>query len=142
MSLEPNSAWAHHALGSALTFSARFEEALPILKKSLRLSPIAVNCNVLVVLGNVYRDLGQDEDAVATFKKSLQLCGPDHLMSHLSLSITYMFMGLEKEARAEASEVMRIDPNFSVERYIKSVPQIDQSRKNRGADALRKAGLK
>ncbi len=142
VSLEPNSAWAHHALGSALTFAGRFEEALPILKKALRLSPIAVNCNVLVILGNVYRDLGQHEEAVATFKKSLQLCGPDHLISHLALSITYVFMGLEKEARAEASEVVRINPNFSVERYTKSVPQIDQSRTKRGADALRKAGLK
>ena len=142
VSLEPNSAWAHHALGSALMFAGRHGEALPILKKSLRLSPIAVNCNVLVFLGNAYRDLGQYEEALATLKKSLQLCGSDHLVGHLALSITYMLIGLEKEARAEASEVMRIDPNFSVERYMKSVPLVDQSRKDRHADALRKAGLK
>ena len=142
VSLEPNSAWAHHALGSALMFAGRHGEALPILKKSLRLSPIAVNCNVLVFLGNAHRDLGQYEEALATLKKSLQLCGSDHLLGHLALSITYMLIGLEKEARAEASEVMRIDPNFSVERYMKSVPLVDQSRKDRHADALRKAGLK
>lgn len=142
VSLEPNSAWAHHALGSALMFAGRHEEALPILKKSLRLSPIAVNCNVLVFLGNAYRDVGQYEEALATLKKVLQLCGSNHLLGHLALSITYMLIGLEKEARAEASEVMRIDPNFSVERYMKSVPLVDQSRKDRHADALRKAGLK
>jgi hypothetical protein len=36
---------------------------------------------------------------------------------------------------------MRIDPEFSLERFIKSLPY-DQSEKDRVASALRKAGLK
>jgi hypothetical protein len=50
-------------------------------------------------------------------------------------------MGRENEARSEGAEVMRIDPEFSLERYIKSLP-IDQSKKDLMASALRKAGLK
>jgi adenylate cyclase len=140
ISLEPNSAWAHHAMGSALIFADRFEEALPFLKKSLRLSPIAVSGNLLVLLGNDYRKLGQYEEAVTTFKKLLQVFGPDHLLAHLELAYTYILMGLEKEASAEASEVMRIDPNFSLERYFYVKGPTSTMRQK--ADALRKAGLK
>jgi hypothetical protein len=50
-------------------------------------------------------------------------------------------MGREKEARSEGAEVVRIDPDFSLERFIKSLPY-DQSGKDRVADVLRKAGLK
>jgi hypothetical protein len=49
-------------------------------------------------------------------------------------------MDREKDARAEGAEVVRIDPKFSWERWVKGLPY-DQSRKDRIADALRKAGL-
>jgi hypothetical protein len=56
-------------------------------------------------------------------------------------AVTDVVMGREKEARSESAEAMRIDPEFSLERFIKSLP-CDQSGKNRVADVLRKAGLK
>jgi hypothetical protein len=62
-------------------------------------------------------------------------------MAHLGMAFTYVLMGLEKEAHSECAEVMRIDPEFSLERFIKSLPY-DQSEKDRVASALRKAGLK
>ena len=112
-----------------------------MLQKSLRLSPIPVHSQVLSLLAHSYRDLGQYEEAIAGYKKVLQIYGPDHLMAHLDLAITYGYMDREKEARAEGVEVQRIDPKFSVERFIKGLP-FDQSRKDRVAGALRKAGLK
>jgi len=141
ISLSPNSASAYFALGTALCMAVRPQEAIPMLKKSLRLSPIPVHSQVLSLLAHSYRDLGQYEEAIATYKKVLQLYGPDHLMAHLDLAITYVFMDRENEARAEGAEVLRIDPKFSLERFIKGLP-FDQSRKDRVADALRKAGLK
>jgi adenylate cyclase len=141
VSLSPNSASAYFALGTALCMAVRPQEAIPILQKSLRLSPIPVHSQVLSLLAHSYRDLGQYEEAIATYKKVLQIYGPDHLMAHLDLAITYAYMDREKEARAEGAEVLRIDPKFSVERFIKGLPY-DQSRKDRIADAMRKAGLK
>ncbi len=141
ISLSPNSASAYFALGTALCMAVRPQEAIPMLKKSLRLSPIPVHSQVLSLLAHSYRDLGQYEEAIATYKKVLQIYGPDHLMAHLDLAITYALMVHEKEARAEGAEVLRIDPKFSVERFVKGLPY-DQSRKDRIADALRKAGLK
>jgi hypothetical protein len=51
-------------------------------------------------------------------------------------------MGREKEARAEAAEVLRINPKFSVEYLAKILAYKDQSQNDKIADALRKAGLK
>jgi len=141
ISLSPNSATAYFSLGTALSYAGRPQEAIPMLQKSLRLSPIPVNSWVLSVLAHSYRELGQYEEAIATYEKVLQIYGPDHLLAHLELAITYALMDREKENRIEGTEVLRIDPKFSIEGYIKVLP-FDQSRKDRIADALRKAGLK
>jgi adenylate cyclase len=141
ISLNPNSCVGYWALGTALSLSGRAQESIPMLQKSLRLSPIPIHSQVLGILANSYAMLGQREEAIATYKKVLQIYGPDHLMAHIGLAATYAVMGRENEARAEGAEVLRIDPKFSWERWIKSLPW-DQSRKDRIADALRKAGLK
>jgi adenylate cyclase len=140
-SLAPNYAGAYFALGAVLYMVGRAKEAIPILQKCLRLSPVPIHSQVLGILATSYSMLGQYEEAIGTYKKELQIYGPDHLMAHLGLAATYATLGRENEARAEGAEVLRIDPEFSLERFIKSLPW-DQTRKDRAADALRKAGLK
>jgi adenylate cyclase len=141
ISLAPNYAVGYFALGSVLLMAGRPQEAIPVLQRCLRLSPVPVHSRVLGVLAASYRAVGQYEEAIATYKKELQFAGPDQLLAHLGLAFTYVVMGRENEARSEGAEVMRIDPEFSLERYIKSLP-IDQSTKDLMASALRKAGLK
>jgi len=51
-------------------------------------------------------------------------------------------MDRESEARAEAGEVLRINPKFSLDYYGKTLPYKDQSVSDRIVAALRKAGLK
>jgi hypothetical protein len=51
-------------------------------------------------------------------------------------------MGREKEAHAEAAEVLRINPKFSMDSFAKIVTNKDQSQTDRLINALRKAGLK
>jgi adenylate cyclase len=79
---------------------------------------------------------------LATCKKALQLYGADHLLAHLVLAGTYALMGREKEARAEAAEVLRIDPKFFLESYARRLPYKDQKTIDDWVSALRKAGLK
>jgi hypothetical protein len=67
---------------------------------------------------------------------------PNHLFTHLALAPTYIWMGREKEARAEAAEVLRISPKFSVDYVAKTSPYKDQSELDKYIKALRKAGLK
>jgi adenylate cyclase len=51
-------------------------------------------------------------------------------------------MGREQEARAEAAEVLRINPKFSVDSYAKRLKLKDQSTLDNFINALRKAGLR
>jgi adenylate cyclase len=141
VSLSPNSAFAYWALGTAFLAAGRPQEAIPLVQKSLRLSPLPVHSQVLGALGMAYSSLGKYDEAIATYKKVLHFYGSDHLMAHLGLAGVYASIGREDEARAEGAEVMRIDPKFSLERFIKGLP-LDQSRKDRMGDVLRKAGLK
>ena len=62
-------------------------------------------------------------------------------MAHFGMAVTYAFMGREDEARAEGAELLRIDPKFSVERWMSSNP-LDPAAKARMTEALLKAGLK
>jgi hypothetical protein len=50
-------------------------------------------------------------------------------------------MGRDKEARAEAAEVMRINPSFSLEFVSKTTATKDQSQVEKTINAMRKAGL-
>jgi len=51
-------------------------------------------------------------------------------------------MGQDKEAHAEAAEVLRINPKFSVDSFAKILRNKDQSEVDKLVNALRKAGLK
>jgi len=61
-------------------------------------------------------------------------------MAHLYLCRTYLLMGREEEARAEAAEVRRIDPNFRIDRYAKGIVWRDavDALKRRDCETLRK----
>jgi adenylate cyclase len=140
ISIAPNSAAGYFALGFALVNTGRFQEAIPALEKCLRLSPIPVASNVLVLLATSYKNLGKYEEAISTFNKALHIFGQDQLFVHIGLAHTYALMDLEAEARAAAAEVMRIDPDFSIARFLKPWP-VSQAYKDRMAAALREAGL-
>ena len=142
VALDPNSAFAYHTLAGCLNLACRPQEAIPFFKKCLRLSPIPIDPMTLVLQGQSYCQLGQYDEAEASFKKVLQLYGADHLMAHLWLAATYALMAREKEAHAEGAEVMRIDPNFSVESYAKRIPFKDQKVIDNIVSAMRKAGLR
>ena len=60
----------------------------------------------------------------------------------LTLGACYSLAGREKEAQAEAAEILRINPNYSLERLAKTDPTKNQVAKKQFIDALRKAGLK
>ena len=138
--LSPSGANAYAALGSALRFACRPNEAIPMVKKAISLNPIA-NSLLLRDLGVSYQMAGKYEDAVVVLKKSLQE-RPNGLFSHLALAVCYVSLGREEQARAEATEVLRIHPKFSLEYYAKILPYKDQSVVDHMIARLRKAGLK
>ena len=75
------------------------------------------------------------------YKKALQR-EPNNFFAHLNLAATYNMMGLEKEAQAEASEVLRLKPKFSLDYLAKVSGYKDRTETEKIITALRKAGLK
>jgi hypothetical protein len=76
-------------------------------------------------------------------KQELQFFGPDTLLAHLYLARIYVKMGREKEARAEGAEVLRIDPNFKVDRFVDGLMfSQNPAAKAQAVETRHKAGLK
>ena len=132
---------AYYAM--SLNFAGRSEEAIPLFQKAIRLNPNPVSSfiNYYHQLGNALMYTGRYEDAVSAYKKAIQRA-PNYIWSHVMLAATYSMMGREKEAQAEAAEVLRINPKFSLDFFAKTTPLKDQSVKDNIINAFRKAGLK
>jgi tetratricopeptide (TPR) repeat protein len=128
-------------LGVNIAWAGRPAEAIPILQKAIRLSPIPPHL-CLHALAMCILSTGQFEESIALFRKIVQK-EPNQLTSQLGLVLALMAAGKEDEARAEAAKVLRIDPQFSLERYAKTLDYYkDQSVPDRMIKAWRKAGLK
>jgi adenylate cyclase len=133
VALNPNSAFAHMMLGKVLAFAGRHEESIPEYKKAIRLNPIPPN-RYLWSLGLSYGVTGQYEEAITWCEKAIRQ-EPNSLLAHIMMAVVYSWSGRDEEARAEAVEVLRINPNFSLEIFEKRASKQIVS-------ALRKAGLK
>jgi tetratricopeptide (TPR) repeat protein len=120
-------------VGKTLHFAGRHEEAIPEYKKAIRLNPIPPNM-YLWSLGLSYAATGQYEEGITWCEKAVRQ-EPDSLLARIMITVLYSWSGRDEEARVEAAEVLRIDPNFSLEKWEKRAnPRL--------ISALRKAGLK
>jgi len=140
VALAPGGSSVHMQYGVCLNWACRFEEAIPIFQKAIRLDPIGTT-SIYLNYGVALKNTGRFEEAVSAFKKSVQR-EPNNIIAHIGLAETYIKMGREKEARAEAAEVLRINPKFSLDSFAKMIPAKDQSVIDENINALRKAGLK
>ena len=133
VALNPNSAMAHFYLGKVLTFARRWEESIPEYKIAIRLNPIPPSY-YFWSLGLSYGATGQYDEAITWCEKAVHM-EPDSLMARIMMTAVYSWSGRDEDARAEATEVLRINPGFSLERFAKKAG-------SRLVSALRKAGLK
>jgi adenylate cyclase len=130
-----------NAYALTLTLVGRAEEAIPLFQKGIRLNPFGP-FPIYMNFGRALRTTGRFEEAVSAYKKAIKLA-PHFIDAHAGLAATYIMMGREKEARAEAAEILRINPKFSVDSYAKGfVGYTDQSETDKYINALRKTGLK
>jgi adenylate cyclase len=84
---------------------------------------------------------GHYTEAVAPLQRFLSHY-PNILPAHLMLATVYSELGQAAEARAEAAEVLRLNPKFSLEIHKQRMPIKDPAVLERHIAALRKAGLK
>jgi adenylate cyclase len=106
----------------------------------LRLKPAVADQHFSSV-GVAYYLAGRPEEAIAPLKHYLARY-PNILGAHLTLTAVYSKLGHAAEARAEAAEVLRLNPKFSLEVHRQRMPIKDPAVLERHLAALRKAGLK
>jgi len=136
VALNPNSAESHMRLGKTLSFAGRWEKSIPEYKKAIRLNPIPRNI-YFYSLGLSYCYKGQYEEAIEWCEKAIREA-PDSLYARIMMTVVYSQSGRLDEARAQAAEVLRIQPKFTVKRgAYKRKEDTD-----RFVSALYKAGLK
>jgi len=142
LSLEPNQIGVLNESASALWRAGKPEQALPLMEKLFRLSPFPV-------LGNftgaaiAYNLAGQYEKSAEVSRKAIQRFPPNYLV-YLNYSISTSLLGRTEEARASVNELLRLNPQFSIEQFKAFMSRIgmkDQTAVEKFVEALRKAGL-
>jgi tetratricopeptide (TPR) repeat protein len=138
--LDPNSADGYARLAEALSRVGRSEEAIGRVEQALHRKPYIADVH-LTGVGTAYYFAGKPAEALAPLKQFLTRY-PNILGAHLTLAAVYGELGKEAEARTETAEVLRLNPNFSLEVHKERAPIKDPAMLERHIAALRKAGLK
>ncbi len=140
IALDPNFVSGYVELGDILNFAGQPEKAIELIEKAMRLNPHfpGVYFNNL---GAAYLMARRYEEAIAALKKCLTYT-PTYFYAHMNLATAYSELSREEEARSEAAEVLRINPQFSLEVLKQTAPVKDPAVAERIFTALRKAGLK
>jgi len=92
-------------------------------------------------MGTTYLMVRRYDESISACKKALE-GNFRNLSAHLTLAMAYSSSDKMDEARAAASDVLKVSPNFSVEHFAQALPFKHEEDRVFVADALRKAGLK
>ena len=146
LSRDPENAEVCLWLSVALTSEGKYEEALSMAKKAVKFEEInpgpGYDANFYFFLGVPYLMMGQYAEAIAAFKKAISL-SPEYLYAHINLTAAYSMAGRIEKARAEAAEVLKINPKITLEDIDRNgYFNYKRADKERFINALRKAGLK
>jgi adenylate cyclase len=140
IALDPNFALAYLNLGHFLLYAGQPERTVELVQKAMRLNP-RYPPTYFLTLGNGYFFTGQYEEALKAYK-ALATANPNILTAHAGLACVYSELNREREAQAEAAEIIRLNPQISLEVVRQIFPFKDPAMLERVIAALRKAGLK
>ncbi len=139
IAIDPNFALGYGCLAWMLEVSGRPAEAVEATEKAIRLDPF--NRGFYSALeGFAYAYMGRYGDAIPRLKGSLARY-PNAIAARTVLIACYIELGRTGEARAEAAEVMRINPSFSLEMQRKNSVMKEPMRDRLYGD-MAQAGLK
>jgi adenylate cyclase len=135
----PNDAEAFNGLGVVLHYVGRSEEALRHFERAMALNPLCPGM-WLHFQGQAYYQLRRYEEAENVLKRRI-FRTPETDASRVLLAATYGQTGRLDEAREQWREVLRVNPDYSLEHRRKVLPYKDPADFERVAEGLRKASL-
>jgi adenylate cyclase len=135
LALNPKDADIIAEYADALVYTGQPERSVELLEKAMRLNPYYPDW-YLWYLADAYGSMGSPADVIATVHR-MQNPAEGRRM----LAASFAQLGMMDEARAEAQEVMRLHPEFTLSRWRHRPPYRDTAILERYIDGLRKAGL-
>lgn len=139
LALNPNFAEAHVCRGETLYYSGRPEEALESFARAKTLNPYFPDV-VLHFQALALFQLGRYDEAVDLLLQRLARNAATDV-SRALLAASYGHLGRLEEARAAWQEVLRVNPDFSLEYRRKVLPYKNPADFELMVDGLRKAGV-
>ncbi|RWC50631.1 MAG: adenylate/guanylate cyclase domain-containing protein [Mesorhizobium sp.] len=137
--LNPNFSEAHACLGEALYYSGRSEEALESFARAKTLNPYFPDV-VLHFQALAFFQLGRYEEAVDLLKQRLARNAFTDV-SRALLAASYGHLSRFEEARAVWQDLLRVNPDFSLEYRRKVLPYKNPADFEPMVEGLRKAGV-
>ncbi|KRD49451.1 MULTISPECIES: adenylate/guanylate cyclase domain-containing protein [unclassified Ensifer] len=119
----------------ALGYLGLLEDAIRIGELALRLNPSRPDWYFWNIAASKYLS-GQYSEALALLEKMAELGSAYRL-----LAATYAQLGRLEEARRAAAELLKLNPEFSIERYSSRTPYRDKALLARYVEGLRLAEL-
>ena len=139
IALNPSFAEAHVNLGEVLHYSGRSEEALKYYDRATALNPYFPDV-VLHFQALALFQLGRYDEAVVLLKRRLtRNMSTD--VSRALLAASYGHLGRFEEARDAWSDLLRVNPNYSLDYRRKILPYKNPADFERVVEGLRKAGI-
>ena len=140
IALDPSYAEGHMALAYYLVTSGQAEKAVEEAQKALRFNPVYAHQIYYSVLGQSLYMTKQYEAAMAASEQGVSR-DPNARGLRIWLAATYAQLGQMDDARRHAKELLRLWPNFSLQRLAKLLPYKSKPDLDHWIDGLRKAGL-
>jgi adenylate cyclase len=135
IALSPNWSFDYYWAAETLNVSGKPAEALEVVQKAMRIDPVNRDLYLLEV-GMAYLGMGRPKEAVPVLKRLL-VSYPDHVGGRVVLAAAYAECGMMEQAHAEAAQVLRLSPQYSLEAGAFR----GQPPSNHFISDLRKAGL-
>jgi TolB-like protein/Flp pilus assembly protein TadD len=115
INLNPTFAAAYCAIGDALAYQGRFEEAFPNFEKAIDLSPNDPQLWAFLTYGALACILNGDYERALSWTKRASIL-PNHqywTTAHMAVALAYL--GRDREAKTTVSQLLALKPEFSVE---------------------------
>jgi len=143
VSIQPGDSSAHIFLGFYLNWAGRGEEAIRAIKEGRQLDPKYIDGRDTApfdFMGFATFTAGRYEESITAWKQSLDRFGPVVLrLAYLTAS--YSELGMDKEARAMAKQLLETNPKFSLKSWRLARTYKNPEDTERLLKALSKAGL-
>jgi adenylate cyclase len=136
----PSCTGAYGVKANILNYLGRSTEAIKLAKSAIRLTPVHFSLYP-AILASAYYGSHRNEEAIAVSKEVLKR-DSDNLDALLVLAGAKAAMSHIEEAHRVAQEILRVNPEFSLEEYAQSQPYKEPQNLDRVITMLRKSGLK